>query len=147
MTRTKIVAVAGLIAALSTSAALADTVYTVGPKNIFEGVYTADQALRGRQLYVDNCAACHGPTAGGGSAAPGLIGSVLDLKAGMMLSDLVDYMIMAMPPEAPGKLRTAEYVDITAYLLELHGAEAGETELPRKIKDLAEFEIVETSAE
>ncbi|MBJ6987914.1 MULTISPECIES: cytochrome c [unclassified Devosia] len=147
MTRTKIVAVAGLIAALSTSAALADTVYTVGPKNIFEGVYSADQASRGKQIYMDSCANCHGSKGGGGPAAPPLTGSALDYKAGGTLADVMDFMIMAMPPEAPGKLRNKEYSDVLAFMLELHGAPAGETELPYKIKELGDFEIIETPAD
>lgn len=147
MTRTKIVAVAGLIAALSSSAALAETVYTEGPKNIFENVYSAEQSQRGKKVYSDNCASCHGSRGGGGPAAPALTGTTIDYKAGGSLADIMDYMIMAMPPEAPGKLRNKEYADILAFMLELHGAPAGDTELPYKIKDLGDFEIIETPAD
>jgi mono/diheme cytochrome c family protein len=147
MTRTKIVAVAGLIAALSSSAALADTVYTEGPKNIFENVYSSEQAQRGKKIYANNCASCHGSKGGGGPAAPALTGSSFDYKAGGSLADVMDFMIMAMPPEAPGKLRNKEYSDILAFVLELHGAPAGETELPYKINDLGAFEIIETPAD
>ena len=137
---------AGIIAVLSTGAAPANdaVAYTQGPKNIFEGIYTQAQAQRGRELYGESCASCHGSKGGGGPAAPALTGSTFDYKAGSPLSDVVDFMIAAMPPEAPGKLRNKEYADILAYILELHGAPSGETELPYKIKELESFEIIQT---
>lgn len=137
---------AGLIAAfvptttvLSQQSAVA---VTEGPKTIFDGVFTVEQAGRGKSLYSDTCASCHGSQGGGGPAAPPLTGSAFDDKAGMMLSDIVDFMIAAMPPESPGKLRTREYVDVLAYILTLHGAPAGATELPPKVADLEDIEIV-----
>jgi mono/diheme cytochrome c family protein len=149
MTRTKIVAVAaaGLAAALSIGTVSAQTVYTEGPKNIFEGVYSADQANRGKKIYMDNCANCHGSKGGGGPAAPALTGSSLDYKAGGSLSDVMDFMIAAMPPDAPGKLRNKEYADVLAFMLQLHGTPSGETELPYKLKELEDFEIIETPAD
>ncbi|WP_354063804.1 c-type cytochrome [Devosia sp. 2618] len=148
MTRQKVVTLlaAGLLATvvpttvvLSQPAAVA---LTEGPKTIFDGVYTEAQADRGKKLYGENCASCHGSQGGGGPAAPPLTGSALDAKETMMLSDSVEFMIAAMPPESPGKLRTREYVDVLAYILKLHGAPAGDTELPPKVADLDDIEIV-----
>jgi len=123
-----------------------DVAITEGPKTIYDGVYTTEQADRGKALYGNSCAGCHGSQGGGGPAAPPITGSAFDAKAGMMLSDIVDFMIVAMPPDAPGSLRTREYVDITAYILALHGAPAGETELGGKVDDLADIEIVAAPA-
>lgn len=148
LTRHRVAALltAGLISAfvpttmvLSQQSAVA---VTEGPKTIFDGVFTAEQAGRGKALYTETCASCHGSQGGGGPAAPPLTGSAFDDKAGMMLSDIVDFMIAAMPPESPGKLRTREYVDVLAYILTLHGAPAGTTELPPKVADLDDIEIV-----
>ncbi|SDG89129.1 c-type cytochrome [Pelagibacterium luteolum] len=129
---------AGLISTfVAASATLAqDVALTEGPATIWDGVYTAEQADRGQSLFTENCSSCHGSQAGGGPAGPPLAGSTLDAKADTPVAAMIDYMIAAMPPESPGRLRTREYVDIMAFILEVHGAPAGETELPPTVADL-----------
>ena len=38
-----------------------------GAKSVNEGVYTQDQATKGKALYTDTCAACHGDNLEGSS--------------------------------------------------------------------------------
>jgi quinoprotein glucose dehydrogenase len=109
---------------------------------IFSGVYTEEQAARGRSAYSTACAVCHGPTGQGGPDAPGIIGYVFDQKYdGAPLVSYVDYMRMMMPLGRPGSLSRSSYVDITAFLLASHGAPAGDTELPSDEEALAEIFI------
>jgi mono/diheme cytochrome c family protein len=43
-----------------------------GAKSVTQGVYTAEQAARGKMLYTDNCAACHGDDLAGSGPMPPL---------------------------------------------------------------------------
>ena len=43
-------------------------------RSIWDGVYTAEQADRGAQLYETWCAECHGGELEGGETAPALLG-------------------------------------------------------------------------
>lgn len=101
-----------------------------GELTIFDGVYTAEQADRGQGFFSSDCASCHANTARGSSAGPGLIGYTFDNKyAGQPLYNYFDFMRTNMPPGNAGWFTDQEYADIVAYLLELHGAPAGDTEL------------------
>src|SRR5262249_59029115 len=41
------------------------------PKTVWDGVYTAEQAERGKALYMEKCVQCHGPELMGGGAGAG----------------------------------------------------------------------------
>ncbi|WP_417582790.1 c-type cytochrome [Pelagibacterium sp.] len=165
--RTAIVA-AGLVAAVATSAFAFDNMTAeqrealeanaaaaepgqasgsgdAGGRTIFDGVYTEEQADRGMEFFGTDCATCHSNTARGSSAAPGLIGYTLDSKyADQPLYNYFDYMRANMPPGNAGWFTDEEYADITAYLLELHGAPAGDTELAGTEEALSSITIVPT---
>lgn len=116
-----------------------------GERTIFDGVYTEEQADRGMGFFGTDCATCHSNTARGSSAAPGLIGYALDSKyADQPLYTYFDYMRANMPPGNAGWFTDQEYADITAYLLELHGAPAGDTELEGTEEALSAIMIVPT---
>ena len=51
-------------------------------------------------------------------------------------SALLGYIQTAMPPDRPGQLSPETYADITAYLLERNGYEAGNTPLPTDLEAL-----------
>lgn len=133
---------AGLPFATTTLAQGTTATAEAAPKTIFDGVYTEEQADRGKKVYLQYCADCHGSQGGGSGAAPPLTGSTIDNYDGGSVADIVNFMISAMPPDNPGYLRTREYADIMSYILKLHGAPAGDTELPGKIKDLETVEII-----
>ena len=98
-------------------------------KTVWSGIYTSDQATRGKDKAVAACGACHGATLGG-DLAPTLsgndfIGHWYDAK----LSELVLKINTTMPADAPGSLKADEYADIVAYVLQVNGFPAGQTAL------------------
>ncbi|AEQ52077.1 cytochrome c551 [Pelagibacterium halotolerans B2] len=96
-------------------------------------------------FFGTDCATCHSNTARGSSAAPGLIGYALDSKyADQPLYTYFDYMRSNMPPGNAGWFTDQEYADIVAYLLELHGAPAGDAELEGTEEALSAIMIVPT---
>ncbi|MEG8038637.1 c-type cytochrome [Sphingomonas sp. LR60] len=47
-----------------------------GQRDVWNGVYTAEQSARGKVAYAENCAACHGDTLAGIDVAPALAGAL-----------------------------------------------------------------------
>ena len=86
------------------------------------GVYTADQAVKGREVFNSNCLGCHTTATHQGPA-------FTNKWFGRPLYDLFDYVSQAMPKAAPGSLTEDEYVWVTAYILKLNGMPAGRMEL------------------
>jgi mono/diheme cytochrome c family protein len=91
-------------------------------RSTMAGVYTPEQATKGREVFTSNCLGCHTTASHQGTA--------FQLKwFGRPLYDLFDYVSQAMPKAAPGTLTEDEYVWVTAYILKLNGMPAGRTEL------------------
>jgi hypothetical protein len=86
------------------------------------GVYTPDQAVKGREVFNSNCLGCHTTATHQGPAFQ-------NKWFGRPLFDLYDYVSQAMPKAAPGSLTEDEYVWVTAYILRLNGMPPGRTEL------------------
>ena len=94
-----------------------------------DGVYTDAQATRGRGLYHERCALCHGDTLEGGLAPP-LSGSVFIAAWGAQpLWDLVSKIRNTMPANDPGKLTPSQSADLVAHLLQAGKFPSGRTEL------------------
>jgi alcohol dehydrogenase (cytochrome c) len=106
-----------------------------------EGHYTRAQSERGRALYREACAACHGADLTDGSASP-LAGpqferswnpgaSVSDFVGwgSASLDDLLFIMRTTMPQGAVGSISPERHLDILAFILERNGYPAGEREL------------------
>ena len=88
-------------------------------------VYSAAQATAGQASYQANCASCHQPALGGQNEAPPLAGTNFMTTWGKRTTkDLLDYMAATMPPGKPS-LAEAEYLNITAFILQVNGAPAG----------------------
>src|SRR3954470_20249295 len=65
-------------------------------------VYTAAQAEAGRAMYATNCAGCHRPDLGGLNEAAQLAGgNFLAAWGDRPASDLIAYILSAMPPANP----------------------------------------------
>lgn len=77
----------------------------------------SDQTDRGRTLYVNACAKCHGQQGDGGQA-PRLIGSPNGLPEYKTAQGVFDYVSSQMPNDTPGSLKADEYWDIVAYILD-----------------------------
>jgi quinoprotein glucose dehydrogenase len=96
-----------------------------------QGVFTREQATRGRAQYVINCSACHmEDLAGGGPALP-LAGDVfLSRWSNQTVYDLYRRIRTTMPQSAPASLTDPVYRDIVAFILRANNFPAGATELP-----------------
>ena len=91
------------------------------PTSTVSGVYTAEQASRGRNIYLGQCRSCHNPSTG--SAFERLWG-------GKPLSDLFTYIHESMPPNDPGSLSRTDNADVVSFLLQATGLPAGTHDLP-----------------
>ncbi len=101
------------------------------PRTIWDGVYTADQARRGEEIYFHECARCHGQFFDGGDEVPPLAGGqfMADWE-GQSVADLVRRIRLTMPMENPGHLDLAATADVAAYLLQANQIPGGNVELP-----------------
>ena len=115
--------------------------------DIWDGVYTEEQAARGQNVYTANCSFCHGEGLVGSEMAPVLTGSsFVKFWEGLSLGDLLSMMQTSMPQDSPGALSDQEYVDVLSYMLRMSEYPAGSTELPADGSGFEEIEI-QTSRE
>ncbi len=77
----------------------------------------AEQSDRGRSVYLNSCAKCHGQQGEGGDG-PRLIGSPNGLPDYKTAQGLFDFVSSQMPNDDPGTLKTEEYWDILAFILD-----------------------------
>jgi len=90
------------------------------------GAFTADQAAAGRVVYDASCASCHMPTLNGRGEAPQLAGSqFMSMWANKSVHDLLAFTQAAMPPLNVGSISPADYINVTAFILQANGAVAG----------------------
>ena len=75
-----------------------------------------DQIERGKAVFVERCAKCHGEQ-GEGKLGRALIGSASNLGGYGTARGLFDYTRRIMPIDAPGKLLESEYWAVLAYIL------------------------------
>jgi mono/diheme cytochrome c family protein len=94
-----------------------------GQRTTAAGVYTPDQANRGRDVYAMQCKSCHTPASHTGA----IFAAWWDRKT---LADLYQFIATRMPKNEPGSLQADEYVDVTAYLLKLNELPSGTDPMP-----------------
>ena len=94
------------------------------PESTLVGVYTADQAKRGEESYMNICVGCHAAGTYEGK------GFQETWAGGRPLSELYDQMAEKMPKDDPGSLEPKEYAQILAYILKKNGLPEGKAELP-----------------
>src|SRR5215831_243701 len=128
----KVQALTAAIIPLVTVIALQTTVKGQTAKSVWDGVYTEEQANRGRQGYSEQCASCHGPELTGGEMAPALAGGeFLAGWDGLTMGDLFERVRISMPQNAPGSLSGAQNADILAFVLASNKFPSGTSELPK----------------
>jgi len=85
-----------------------------------KGAYSDSQAVRGKDVYHDQCSSCHLPKDHANA----------DFRQNWNgRTALYDYIRSTMPDDAPGELTERQYLDATAYILKLNGMPAGEVAL------------------
>jgi len=117
----------GLVLGLSAAALKAQT----AKHNVWDGVYTAEQAAQGKALFADKCATCHGADLNGAEMAPPLVGpTFLGDWVGQSADDLFTRIHTTMPANDPGSLSNAQVTQVLAYILSANQFPAGSTALP-----------------
>ena len=105
---------------------------------VWDGVYTAEQAARGKLVYDGNCGACHLPDMSGSDEARPLAGErfMQDWREDTLHTLFVRIRNL-MPFDEPATLTEAAYLDSVAYILEFNGFPAGDRELkPNGLEDI-----------
>ncbi len=100
-------------------------------RSTWDGIYTVAQAGRGEELYIKNCANCHGEGLAGDESigAANLIGDFKKSWDARPLLRLFDKVNTRMPADKPGTLTRQETADIVSYLLQKNNFPAGPQEL------------------
>ncbi len=114
----------------------AQEVQVAPPSSTREGVYTVEQAQRGKEIMRDVCAECH--------MDDEFMGTFIKSWAGASVGDLFEEVSTKMPEDRPGSLRPRQYAQVLAYIFQLNGLPAGEVPMSSGIEELKEI-IIEGS--
>jgi len=98
------------------------------------GVYTDEQASRGKDVYAGSCRSCHTPASHTGA-------TFNKWWRGKHLSDLFLFVSTRMPKNDPGSLAPEDVADVTAYLLKMNAMPVGNAELPADADSLKKIRI------
>jgi len=114
--------------------------------SVRDGIYTAEQAKRGKEQFEYSCASCHLSSLEGDSGrdVPALVGDdfMADWK-NHSVKELLDSISKKMPGDSPGSLSAATYADIVAYIFQVNKFPSGTEELGRGSRDLGRVKIEE----
>ncbi len=136
-----VVAVAMMVAA--TSLAVYAGSAGVAQESAWDGVFTEEQAMRGKATYEQECASCHLDDLLGDGIAPPLIGVPFSFRwSDLSVGDMFMAIRTTMPQGAPASLSVSRYVDIVSYLLQVNEYPTGDTELPTE-EDALQSIIIE----
>lgn len=134
----------GLIPVAIAAGAVAFTVARAqAPASVWDGVFTEEQAARGRSAYLaQSCVRCHGETLVGTEFGPSLVGDEFVAKwNGMSVGDLFKLIHETMPQDSPGRLSTQQAADIVSYVLKTNEFPAGSKVLERDESALQAIKI------
>ena len=111
-------------------ATLGGSVAAQEAQSVWSGIYTEEQAGRGKPLYNQACAECHGPALEGGEMAPALANDEFRWNwNGLSIGDLFERLRVSMPQANPLAMRRSDKADVLAYILQQNEFPAGDTEL------------------
>jgi mono/diheme cytochrome c family protein len=141
-----------------TGAAIADALIPThtraqSPRSTWSGIFTAAQAQRGEELYVQRCGQCHGsdltgiprvpPFPGASDRTPELVGPVFNRNYNdLSIADLFDRIRISMPQDKPGSLPRPSVAAILAYMLLQGGFPPGPYELSDRSADLRQIRFL-----
>jgi mono/diheme cytochrome c family protein len=107
---------------------------TAGAPSTLSGVYTDEQASRGKDVYAGSCRSCHTPASHTGA-------TFNKWWRGKQLSDLFLFVSTRMPKNDPGSLAPDDVADVMAYLLKMNAMPVGKEELPPDADSLKKIRI------
>jgi mono/diheme cytochrome c family protein len=134
LTSARLCAVVALLtsAAVGTPALAARTQNAAAERSTIAGVYSTDQADRGRAIFDAKCQSCHGAAFEGGTLAPALTGrEFLSSFQQKPLRRIYSRIISTMPPDDVGSLTESETLALVALLLRANGYPDGPDALAR----------------
>jgi hypothetical protein len=111
-------------------------------RTVWDGVYTAAQAERGKRSYDANCASCHGSLSGGNRVELLHGKEFMERWREDNLSSLLLFLEASMPPlntrpKDYAPLNTPTYLEIVTYILQGNGFPAGSDDLQADVlKDI-----------
>jgi glucose/arabinose dehydrogenase len=112
------------------------------PRSASDGIYTAEQANRGKAAYVEQCASCHGGALEGGDETPALTGDkFLSKWRTRTAGDLFKSVRATMPVDKPGTLSPQRTADLLAYIFSANKLPAGSAELGTKSENLEQIQF------
>src|SRR5436309_4317329 len=120
---------------------LAASLQPAGAPSVWDRVYAAAQAERGKTVYEARCGRCHGGDLRGVSGSPLAGAGFLLHWEGRNVERLLRKIADTMPPDAAGTLTERDALDTAAYLLQQNEFPAGSTELAADPAALAALEI------
>ena len=118
----------------STATSAATKAATANLTSTLTGVYTNEQAGRGRNFYLGMCKQCHAPESHTGA-------TFSKYWKGKRLSDLFTFISTQMPKNDPGSLDPSDIADVMAYILKMNVQPTGPDELYPDADSLKKFRI------
>lgn len=140
----------GAVTTEEVAALTADLTPPEAMRSIWDGVFTAEQAERGKAVFNSPCGTCHGSKLNGAPddmdqppAPPLARAKFLRNWNGRSLGMLYSFSRATMPKSNPGFLPEEDYLAIVAYMLSLSGVPAGDTPLTTDLRALSHIVIGE----
>lgn len=104
--------------------------------------YTAEQANRGKSIYLEHCVLCHGTNLLNAQFGAPLKGSFFQSRwKDRNAAELFTITRVTMPPDNPMSLSNRGYSDVIAYILQANAIEAGTGELPYEQEKLLNLKL------
>lgn len=137
---TKIAAV--LVAGAFVVSAAYSAVAAQASRTANDGIYTAEQAERGKALYAEQCASCHGDNLEGSGPMPPLAGPDFQTNwSTKTVGELFEKTHSTMPATAPGTLTPDQTADILAHMFSVGKFPAGTAPLGTSVDELTMITI------
>ena len=111
-------------------------------RTAWDGVYTGEQAERGRALYLEACAGCHAKDLRGDGTAPSLIEESFSFQwDDTTVGELFGRIRTFMPSDRPNSLPGQSYRDIVAFILQSNKFPPGDRPLDADVEVLQQIRI------
>jgi mono/diheme cytochrome c family protein len=115
---------------------------TTAPKKVWDGIYTAEQAGRGKPEYDQFCSRCHNVALIGSDRGPAIKGTpFLSKWEKDTVAGLFTKIRDTMPEGNSGTVSEESKIDILSYILQQNGFPEGTDELKKDVSVLADYRL------